>query len=91
MDPDEIIERGRNVQEMETSLGYKALKIELEREISDQELMLKQIETDGRRPEDIGADYIARIQRVAGLRRTFEIIESMKEDAQREQAKDTTA
>lgn len=90
MDRDSIIERGRDVQEMETSPGYKALKIELEREISEQEAMLKQIEIEGRRPEDVGADYIARIQRVAGLRRTFELVDSMKEDAQREQLNDTT-
>lgn len=90
MDRDAIIERGRDVQEMETSLGWKALKAELDREISEEEAMIQRIEIADRRPEDIGADYIARIQRVAGLRRTFEIIASMKEDGQREQANDTT-
>ncbi len=90
MDRDDIIERGRDVQEMEASLGWKALKTELEREISEQEAMLKLIVIEDRRPEDIGADYIARIQRVAGLRRTFELVESMKEDAHREQLNDTT-
>lgn len=85
MDRDAIIERGRDVQEMEKSPGYKALKLELEREISDQESLLRRIETDGRTPSDVGAEYIAIVQRVSGLRRAFELVESMKEDAVREE------
>ena len=88
MDRDQTIERGRDVQEMETSLGWKAVKDQLEVEISDDEIFLKRIEIDGRRPDEVGAEYIAKVQHVNGLRRVFEIIESMKEDGQREQQND---
>lgn len=90
MEPDEIIERGRDVQEMETTPGWQAVKQQLEADITEAEVMLKRIDIEGRGPGEIGADYIALARRISGLKRTQEIIESMKEDKAREEANQTS-
>lgn len=87
MDRDAIIERGRDVREMELSPGWQAVKGQLEADIAEAEAVLKRIDID-RGPAEVGAEYIAIIQRVSGLRRAFEIIESMKEDRVREEQND---
>lgn len=90
MDRDEIIDRGRDVQEMEKSPGWTAVKSQLQSEIEESQQMLQHIEIAGRSPADVGAAYIAIIQRVSGLKRTLEIVESIKEDGVREQQNENT-
>ncbi len=87
MTPDEIIERGRDIQEMKRSRGWIAVIAELEREIGDEEGLLKRI--DITRPSgEVGAEYIARSARIEGLKRTSEIVEGMLEDMTRETTKE---
>lgn len=88
MTPDEIIERGRDIQEMKRSRGWLAVVEELDREIKDEEDLLRRIDTADRSAEQVGAEYIARTARIAGLKRTTEIAEGMIEDMTRETAKE---
>ncbi len=85
MDRDQIIERGRDVEEMERTPGWLAVKGEIEKELSEQEDALKLVRIDDRSPSEVGGEYIAITRHIAGLRRALEIVESLKEDRIREE------
>lgn len=88
MDSDQIIERGRAVQEMQRSQGWLVVKEQLEREIQDEEAMRSRIDTADRDPSSIGSEYVARSEKIAGLKRVLEIAEGLIEDMQREQGRE---
>lgn len=73
------IEEGLDVIEMERGAGWKLVRAQIETEIAENTEALKDLDID-RDPATVGSDYVSRIQRINGLRRTLEIVQGFKDD-----------
>lgn len=72
-----------DVEEMEKSAGWKLVSESLKAEIDTAKLELAEIDIKGKRPEDVGAEYIALVEGISGMERVFEIISDIKSRKQK--------
>lgn len=78
-DNEKLIEEGLAIQEMQRSEGWLILKGKIDEEIQQTTAELRQIELEGRSLSDVGAEYIAKIQRMNGLERYLGIVNEIME------------
>jgi hypothetical protein len=75
MDP---LQDALDIEEMEKSAGWALLTTRLKEEITRTEADQREIKVEGRRPDEVGAEYISCAQTINGLRKVFEIVEDIK-------------
>jgi len=67
------------IQEMQRTEGYVLMETRMNEEIKRTNDELLRLELDGRSLESVGAEYIALIERIKGLKRYHEIANEIKE------------
>lgn len=77
---EQAIQDGLDIQEMVRQPGWAKLKARIKAEQETLLMELRRIELEGRSLENVGADYIARIQRINGLDRVLEMVEEALEE-----------
>jgi len=76
---EKAIEEGEMIQELERCQGWTIITSRIKEEVLQCLHELRQIDLDGRSLENIGSEYISRIQKVNGLERVLEIVNEIKE------------
>lgn len=72
-----------DVEEMEKTAGWKLVSESLREAIATAEAELGAIDIKDKRPEDVGAKYIALVEGISGMERVFEIISDIKSRKQK--------
>lgn len=72
-----------DVEEMEKTAGWKLVSESLREAIETAEAELGAIDIKDKRPEDVGAKYIALVEGISGMERVFEIISDIKSRKQK--------
>lgn len=79
MEEDQALTEGRAIQDLKRTDGWKILVEKMNEEIKSTITDLRRITTDGRSLESVGAEYTSKVEKINGLERFKEIVDSIEE------------